>query len=138
MKGTRSRRWRRLRGRTERNRRRQRLTLARPKSRRSRARSNLMDPALRVVTRIPLDELWTEAGTLPLVRGADLGEAEITDRLRVGIMAFAVANCGKRLQWIPENECYPFWKNEVKLRLVDARREFHALEDYPGECCYSA
>jgi len=97
-----------------------------------------MHPALRVVTRIPLDELWSDAGTLPLVRGADLGEADIADRLRAGIRAFAVANCGKPLQWVPASGCYPFWKNDVKERLVDAKRESQCLEDYPGEYCYSA
>jgi len=97
-----------------------------------------MDPALRVVTRIPLDELWSDAGTLPLVRGADLGKAEIADRLRAGIRAFAVANCGKPLQWVAGSECHPFWKNEVKQRLVEPNRESHRVEDYLGEYCYSA
>jgi hypothetical protein len=97
-----------------------------------------MDPALRVVTRIPLKELWSLTETLPLVRGADLTEADIGERLRGGAKRFVVANCGKPLRWVPLAECYSFWKKEVKPRLVDPVQESRQLEEYPGSDCYFA
>jgi hypothetical protein len=97
-----------------------------------------MDPALRVVTRIPLKELWSPTETLRLVRGADLSETDIAERLRVGVKRFVVANCGKALRWIPVSECFTFWKDEAKPRLVNPVNEVRQLDEYPASFCYFA
>ena len=92
----------------------------------------------RIVTRLPLDELWDEQGTVPARNVGALGRAEITELLRLGRVAFVVADVGLRLMWIPLEECYGFWKAEVRPRLVEPRVQNFVLEDFPGEYCYLA
>ena len=92
----------------------------------------------RIVTQLPLDELWTDQGPLQATRVRELGAADITDLLRLGPVRFVVANVGGRLEWVPVEQRYEFWKSQVKMRLVDPAVEGFRLEDFPGEYCYSA
>ncbi len=94
----------------------------------------------RVVTRLPLTELWDDSGPLPFTRGRPVGRAELADLLRVGPVRFVVADCGSPLRWVPADDRYRFWKDEVKPRLVEAdvAEGRFRLEDFPGERCYVA
>ena len=74
---------------------------------------------------------------LELVR--DLTTADVTEMLRRGMVQFVINDAGK-LEWIPREQCYAFWKAEVKSRLVEADiagAGFY-LDDFPGEYCYLA
>jgi hypothetical protein len=95
-------------------------------------------PEQRVVTQLPLDELWTDRGALRATRVCELSAAEIADLLRWGPIRFVVANGGLPLDWIPVEQRYEFWKSQVKMRLVDPAAERFRLEDFPGEYCYAA
>ncbi|MBX9583898.1 MAG: hypothetical protein K2X87_26665 [Gemmataceae bacterium] len=97
-----------------------------------------LPPSRWPVTRMPLDELWDDAGRLPLTRRREVGSAEVADLLRGGPVRFAVADLARPLTWVPVGECYRFWKDEVKPRLVEPPVERFRLEDYPGEYCYLA
>ena len=44
---------------------------------------------------------------------------------------------GNPSKWVPNNERYDFWKDEVKAHLA-APDSKAALEDFPGEYCYFA
>lgn len=57
-----------------------------------------MDPALRIVTRLPLAELWTERGPVAATRERLLGRAEVKSLLQAGPVQFVVADCGKALR----------------------------------------
>jgi hypothetical protein len=97
-----------------------------------------MRPDQRVVTRLPLTELWDAHGILPMERRRAVGREQVADLLRSGRVRFVLANCGDPLRWIPPDDSYRFWKEEVKSHLVEpdvAERGFR-LEEWPGESCF--
>jgi hypothetical protein len=91
----------------------------------------------RIVSQLPLRELWNERGVVSTTELRELNASDIAELLRVGKVQFVVANIGSPLKWIPIDECYSFWKSEVKNHLADPGAE-HYLEDFPGEFCYFA
>ncbi len=94
-----------------------------------------MDPAQRIVTRIPLTELWNSKGLLDARLAERVGEADIVRLLRGG-SSFVIADVGLPLQWISEDDRFAFWKAEVKCRLVTPEADGFYLDDYPGNYCY--
>jgi hypothetical protein len=95
-----------------------------------------METNERVVTSLPLAELWDAAGTLQASKKRYLGSEDIKSLLRVGPIRFVVANVGDKLEWIEAKDCYSFWKQDVSQRL-GAEGKVH-LEDYPGQYFYFA
>lgn len=90
----------------------------------------------RVVTRLPLAELWDDAGPVAAANARNLTAANIRDLLRVGPVRFVVADIGAPLRWVPEAECFRFWKVEVRPRVAGAGGAI--LADSPGGYCYFA
>jgi hypothetical protein len=95
-----------------------------------------MDPSQRIVIRIPVSELWDSTGSLPVEKRRTLTTGEIASLLRQGRVRFVVADIGHRLEWIPLQQCYEFWKTEVKPRIADM--EQFDLENFPDAYCYVA
>jgi hypothetical protein len=97
-----------------------------------------MRPDQRVVTRLPLTELWDAHGVLQIERRRAVGREQVTDLLRNGRVRFVLANCGEPLKWIPDDDGYRFWDEDVKYHLVepDALERGLRLEDWPGEFCF--
>jgi len=91
----------------------------------------------RLVTRTPLAELWDHTGPVAARRSRDLTAADIRELLRAGRVRFVVVNVGSPLRWVPEAECFSFWKAEVQTRVGDPFGEA-ALKDFPGEYFYFA
>ena len=96
-----------------------------------------MDAAHRVVTQMPLIELWSGEGVLDARPAESAGEVDIDQLLRNG-STFAVADVGKPLKWTSEAERFAFWKAEVKDRLVSPGTQSFRLDDYEGGYCYTA
>ena len=71
-----------------------------------------MRPDQRVVTEIPLAELWDASGPVPARRGPRLGDPDIRALLRgAGLVQFVVADAvGAPLRWIPPAETRAFWR----------------------------
>ena len=96
-----------------------------------------MEPNLRVVTTLPLRELWFADGTATSSRMEWLSADDIKRLLRAGPVRFVVANAGAPLDWIDNGDCYRFWKNELKQHLAtSADRIF--VDHFPGGYCYMA
>jgi len=90
-----------------------------------------MHPSLRVVTRMPLHELWDDRGTLPAVRGEQLGLKEIAKIARHGPFRFVIADAGMSLQWVPIEERFAFWKT-AKAHVLPRDAGGARLEDFGG------
>ena len=90
-----------------------------------------VDPKLRIVTRLPLDELWTDEGPLEASRGAALDAAQVVEYLREGADG-VVANIGEPLRWLRGAELYDWWKREAKPRLLDPEAPW-SLDELPDE-----
>ena len=95
-----------------------------------------MDIKLKIVTHLPLRELWRDDGFISASRGRSLTRDDITDLLWAGAVSFVVADVGLSLQWIQLDDCYQFWKDEVKSHLAEGSRAF--LDDFPGSYFYFA
>src|SRR5689334_6966351 len=96
-----------------------------------------MDTALKVVTQIPLPELWRDDGFTTTSRVRWLTSDDITSLLRAGRVRFVVADVGASPRWIPLSECYDFWKTEAQPHLA-APKSRASLDDFPGGYCYFA
>jgi len=63
-----------------------------------------MDVHLRVVTRLPLRELWRDDGFSTTARGKRLTTEDVRQSLRSGRVQFVVADVGAAAKWIPPSE----------------------------------
>lgn len=91
----------------------------------------------KVISRLPVEELWAGQRLVSTIKVRDLNASDIADLLRSGVIRFVVADVGKPYEWIPTNERYDFWKDEVKAHLAVPESKVY-LEDFPDEYCYFA
>jgi len=96
-----------------------------------------MNTALKVVTQLPLTELWRDSKLMTTSCIRPLTAEDIAVLLRVGPVQFVVADVGSPLRWIPLGECYEFWKMEVKPHLA-APVSQASLDDFPDNYFYFA
>ena len=96
-----------------------------------------MDPAKRIVTRLPLTELWNSAGIVDARRVGDIGKADIVRLLQDG-SSLVVAHVGQPLLWIADEDRFTYWKAEISCHLVGAGAVGFYLQDYPDHYCYVA
>jgi hypothetical protein len=98
---------------------------------------NEMDQTQKVISRFPVEELWAGQRLVSTIKVRDLDASDIADLVRSNVVRFVVADVGKPYEWIPNNERFDFWKDEVKAHLADPKsRAF--LEDFPSKYCYFA
>jgi hypothetical protein len=90
----------------------------------------------KIVTRIPLTELWDASGKLTDERVRDLDTSSITELLRAGPVQFVVADCGLKLRWIPTPQRFDFWKR-ARPQIADPGKPIY-LKQFPNETAYSA
>jgi hypothetical protein len=91
---------------------------------------------MRVVSQIPMTELWDCEGLLPAARHRPLRGTDVAALLRQGTVRFVVADIGQRLRWVPPSDCYGFWKTELQPWIVES--DTFDLDNFPGEYCYAA
>ena len=73
----------------------------------------------RIVTKIPLEFIWTDEPEVEAARARYLTAAELTEMLRIHPVEFIVADVGAPLKRISVDKCYEFWKSEVKPHLLN-------------------
>ena len=91
-----------------------------------------VDPKLRIVTRLPLDELWGDDGPLEASRGAALDAGQVIGYLREGADG-VMASIGAPLRWMRGARLYDWWKREAKPRLLDPAAQAWRLDELPDE-----
>jgi hypothetical protein len=96
-----------------------------------------MDIAKKMITRLPLEELWNEKDILNArCVSTGLNASEIAEMIEAGA-TFVVADLGLRPRWIDAAHRFEFWKTEVKSRLAEPDKPAF-LDRFPGEYCYFA
>lgn len=73
----------------------------------------------RIVTEIPINNLWTDQEELSAKRISYLNKESIKHLLAQGQKTFVVADVGRKLEWIAPENCYEFWKKEAITHLAD-------------------
>jgi hypothetical protein len=95
-----------------------------------------VDANLRVVTQLPLRELWRDDGFSTTARGKSITHDDIREFLTSGPVQFVVVDVGRAPRWIPASECFDFWKNEAGPHLASGKKA--SLNEFPGGYCYFA
>jgi|SRR5690349_7535461 hypothetical protein len=96
-----------------------------------------MDSKFRVVTKLPLEKLWNEAGDVPASKLRDLSEGDVKALLQNGEVQFVVADVGCPLRWIPVKDCFDFWKTSAKLHVVEPGTRV-LLQNFPDSYIFFA
>ena len=97
-----------------------------------------MKASLRIVNRLPLEELWDEHGDTSALLVRAVGKEEIRTLLRLGPVRFVVANVGDPLKWVEAKDRFQWWKEELKPHLAEPEVEHFYQEDWPDEYFYTA
>lgn len=97
-----------------------------------------MDPALRIVTQLPLPELWNEHGLVEATRERTRRRADVKSLLQSTPVQFVVADVGKHLRWIPEEDRFVFWKSDARDHIVEDPERPIDIYAYPEGYAYVA
>jgi hypothetical protein len=96
-----------------------------------------MDWSRRIITRLPSDKLWNDAGPVESTRERVLSTADLRELLAVSPVRFVFLNISDKPNWVPLSHCFVFWKHEIQPHLAEPNaRAF--LADLPGGYCYFA
>ena len=90
----------------------------------------------RIVTELPLQELWDENGPVAARRQGDLSADDIRQLLGNRAVRFVVADVGAKLMWVPEPGTFALWKDEVRAHLAEPDARVN-LEQFPGGPAYA-
>jgi hypothetical protein len=96
-----------------------------------------MIPEQRIVTSLPLIELWDDRGAVAADRVGDLTGAQVRELLKLGPVQFVMVDVGHRPEWISEADCYAFWRMRLSGNIADPSQPAY-LDDFPGGYFYFA
>jgi hypothetical protein len=96
-----------------------------------------MDLSNKIIKKTPLEELWTDEKVLNANREEYLLLPQIRELLQNGPVQFVIAELGSKLQWLPLENCYDFFKSELKDHLVTDYNRYY-LEDCKDGYAYLA
>ena len=82
-----------------------------------------MRPDQRVVTKMPLTEIWDDSGTLNGERIKYLDESTLRELVGSSCVQFIVAYPGLKLDWIPTEKRFEFWKT-IRPQIADPAKQF--------------
>lgn len=96
-----------------------------------------MNISLKIVNEIPISQLWNNEEIIEAKRERYLTKDELTEILKNYPVEFVIANVGDKLNWIPVDTCFEYWKSKIRDHVV-TNLERIELEDYPNEFAYIA
>ena len=85
---------------------------------------------------MPLTEIWDDSGTLNGERIRYLDESTLRELVRSRCVQFIVANPGLRLDWIPTERRFEFWKT-IRPQIAEPTKRLY-LGQFPNEVAYMA
>jgi hypothetical protein len=77
-----------------------------------------MDNDKKIVTQIPMTNLWKDNENIFAKREKYLTAEDIQEKLKKYPVEFVVANVGEKLKWISYDKSFDFWKAELKPHLA--------------------
>ena len=96
-----------------------------------------MRPEQRIVTQLPLKELWNDDGPIAAERLRELSRARVRELLRAGPVRFVVVDVGSKPEWVAEEQCFAYWNNQVSRHLTDPEHRMN-LDAFPSGYGYFA
>lgn len=95
-----------------------------------------MRPQQRLVTALPLESLWTDAGPLMAKRQRHLTPEEFDTIIPKQFIPIVVAECNKPLRWVDWSEYFTFCSQDAKRHI--ATPEAFSPGHFPDGYCYVA
>jgi len=89
----------------------------------------------RIVTNLPIDELWTDSAILEYERKEYLTERQVQEIILQGKIAVVEASCGLKLSWVSPDQTLDFFKSKVKGHVADDPKII-SLADFESNWCY--
>jgi hypothetical protein len=97
-----------------------------------------MDNNLKIVTQIPLTNLWNEYENHTAKRNRYLTANDILEIFKkYKSVKFVIADVGKKLDWKRDDNIFDFWKTNVKPHLSEDICNFH-FDDFNDNYKYIA
>ncbi len=96
-----------------------------------------MDYSSKIVTEIPIKNLWNDSEEIYAKKTKTLNQKEIQEILKKYPVEFVVANIGEKLKWIEVYNCYEFWKTEPQNKIIDNPDKIE-LEEFKNHYGYLA
>jgi hypothetical protein len=78
-----------------------------------------MDNNKKIVTQLPLTNLWSDNEVIYAVREKYLTLDNIQEMLIKHPIEFVIADIGQKLEWISYDKSFDFWKTELKPHLAN-------------------
>lgn len=78
-----------------------------------------MDLTNKIVTKIPITELWNSELVIATNRNQYLLTQDVNELLKILPFQFVIADVGLHLKWINKEKCFNFWKTVAKNHIVD-------------------
>jgi hypothetical protein len=99
-----------------------------------------MDPAARIVTTLPLAQIWDARGTMLAARRTrELGSDDVKELLRSRPnLKLIVADVGSGLKLIEPTARFTFWKDELAPHLAEPSSDALEITQFPGSYFYIA
>lgn len=91
----------------------------------------------KIVTHIPMMSLWRDNRDIAAKRERYLTADNLRDILSIHPIEFVVADVGNVLVWMSYDQCFDFWKNEIKAHLADELTHIY-LDNFPENYAYVA
>lgn len=91
----------------------------------------------KIVTQIPLTNLWTDNEDIYAERKNYLSVEKIQEILKKYPVEFVVADVGQKLEWISYDKSFDFWKTELKPHLANDINKID-IDSYPDNYAYVA
>src|SRR5690349_6683877 len=91
----------------------------------------------RIVTKLPLDELWTDSVVLSFKRKNYLTEHQVLECLLSGKVSSVIADGGQKLSWVTPDNALKVFKAEIRHHIANDPDVIH-LKQFEGEWCYLA
>lgn len=91
----------------------------------------------KIVTQLPLINLWTDNEDISAQRGIYLTNESIREILRKYTVKFVIANVGDKLKWLSCSESFDFWKTELEPHLANDMNRIE-INNFSGNYCYVA
>jgi hypothetical protein len=96
-----------------------------------------MELSQRIVTKMPMDSIWTENEELKSERKEYLSQNQVSEILKEGPLQFLIADVGNKLIWTKVDECYKMYKSYFKDHILRDVNYIN-LDDYKDNFCYLA
>ncbi len=98
---------------------------------------NSVDNNKKIVTQLPLINLWKDKENIFAHREKYLSADDIKEVIKMYPVEFVVANAGEKLKWISYDKSFDFWKTELKPHLANIINKID-LDSFPDNYAYVA